>query len=115
MIISVTQYIAPHGERRTGYIEVPDAEGRQAKYNELMEQGCNITGEVRSPGAVSSRYEIVTTITSESLENDFKTHITPHPTDGGPSAHEAAGVLIDKWDLEEFLTWKAGILLAQDA
>ena len=108
MLVQVTQYIRPDGRRRTGYIELPDDPERQRKYDELMEEGCNITGEVLRTNEVS------TCISHAGLEEDFVEHRTVNPMDGGPSGDEAAGQAIDKWDKDKFLKWKAGVMSAQE-
>lgn len=113
MIISATEFIPPNGERRTGYIEIPDARGRKEKYDQLCEEGCTITGEVLTPGVVLDRYQLCTYISCEEVEDDFVVHRTPHPSDGGPTGPEAAGQAIDKWDREKFLAWKARLVASE--
>lgn len=113
MIISVTEFIPPNGEQRTGYIEIPDATGRKDKYDELCEAGCTITAELLTPGVMLDRYQVCTYISCEEVQDDFVIHRTAHPTDGGPSGQEAAGQAIDKWDRDRFLIWKARLMASE--
>jgi len=91
MQVQITQFIAPHGEQRTRFCEVPD--DCAVGYEALKRKGCRLTAEVLMTGAVSQCIE--------HDEGDFMMEVTQN----GPEVQTALIEMLHAFDGKAFDEW----------
>lgn len=91
MKVEITQFIAPDGEQRQRFAEVPD--DCAVGYEALRRKGCRLTAEVIIGGHVSQ--------TVEHEEGDFLIEVTPN----GPEVTQALIKMLREFDGKDFDEW----------
>ena len=96
MKVEITQFIAPYGEQRIRFAEVPD--DCAVGYEAMRRHGCRLTAEVLSTGHVSQCIE--------HDEGDFDIKITKN----GPDVQEALVRMLRAFDGPTFENWLNGLM-----
>lgn len=95
MKVEITQFIAPHGEQRQRFAEVPD--DCAAGYEALRRKQCRLTAEVLTTGHVSQCVE--------HKEGDFLIEVT----NNGPEVQTALVKMLHEFDGLTFDYWLRGL------
>ncbi len=95
MEIDIVQYMRPDGRQVKGFMDIPDNLGQ--KYIALVDSGCNVAAELLMTGQVSF------TIEDPVVEDDFRIELV----ENGPKVPAALARLVDSFDAQELVTFRA--------
>jgi len=98
--VEITQFIAPHGERRVRQAEVPS--DCAVGYEALRRHGCRLTAEVLIGGLVSQCIE--------HEEGDYAIEVTKN----GPEVQAALVKMLREFDGAAFTRWLKNIRMDEE-